>query len=240
MSGRAKSGVVEWLFVRAADVLRAEGPRGLWEAVAAHLSYSAHRLCGSTDYVIHVTDTADCVVGLTAPTVEGLEVHVLTDEREVERLLSEGYEDVRRVVKRARQRLQGGAVGICAFVNRDVAHVEWVAFTEAAGRTIDVPACFVNHDKREALWGGAYTVGRFRKMGIFRHVMACALRYCQEHGYDVVVGTTQVRNVPSVRGQDPYGPRVRAGVRHRRFLTWHDWHELPQVPACGWREEGKD
>ena len=237
MSGRAKAGIVQWLFVRGADVLRAEGPRGLWEAVAAHLRYLAARLCGSTDYVIHVTNTADCVVGLTAPPVKGLEVHVLTDEHEVGRLLNEGYEDVRTVVRRATQRLRQGAVGICAFVNREIAHIEWVAFTETAGRTIDVPPCFVDHGNKEALWGGAYSVGRFRKMGLFRHVMACALRYCQEQGCQLVVGTTQLHNVPSVQGQDPYGPRVRACIRHRRFLMWCDWREIPQPTTCGWQAE---
>ncbi|MBE9505192.1 MAG: hypothetical protein IMY84_00120, partial [Chloroflexi bacterium] len=178
MSGRAGSSSAAWLVARAADVLRTEGLPGVATAVAAHLSYLESRLYWHADYIIHVTNTADCAVGLTAPPVDGLEVHILANERDVERLSGDGYEDVRRVVRPAARRLQKGAVGFCAFVNRDVAHVEWVAFTEAARLAIDVSPCFADHGRGEASWGGAYTVRRFRNLGIFRHVMACALRYC--------------------------------------------------------------
>ena len=62
--------------------------------------------------------------------------------------------------------------------------------------------------------------------GIYCHGMAWRLRYCHELGYRVVVDATIVGNMPSLRSQDTYDPRIRAFCRYRRFVHWRDWKEL--------------
>ncbi|MBN1855685.1 MAG: hypothetical protein JW846_01875 [Dehalococcoidia bacterium] len=177
-------------------------------------------------YVIYEIDTADYIRGLEAPSIDGLKVYVLESESDVRRLVDEGYEDLRRVVRPATRCLQGGAVGFCAFVNRDVAHIAWVGFTREAQRILDVVPYFVDFDHGEACWGGSFTAERFRNLGIYRHVMAWRLRYCHERGYRVLVDATRVDNAPSLRSQFTYNPRTRAFYRYRRFLRWCDCTEM--------------
>ncbi|MFC2008813.1 hypothetical protein ACFLUT_02025 [Chloroflexota bacterium] len=179
----------------------------------------------SERFVIYVITTGGYRDGFVAPPVEGLEVHVLQSEQDVEYLVAAGYEDVRRVMRPAGHQLRSGAIGFCAFVKRDVAHIAWVATTADAKLAIDSVPYLVGFADGEACWGGAYTVGRFRGKGLHGHVMEWRLRYCDEHGYRVVVGATNVDNAPSLRNQAKYGPRVRAQGRYRRVLRWSSWTE---------------
>jgi len=177
------------------------------------------------DFVIHETNTADYALVLVTPPIDGLEVYILESESDLERLVSKGYEDVRRVVRITARRLEQGAVGFCAFVNRDVAHVAWVALTREAQATLDLFPYFVDFDRGEGWWGGSLTTGRFLNLGVYRHVMAWRLRYCYEHGCHVLIDATEVRNAPSLRSQETYNPRTRAYYRYRRFLRWCKWTE---------------
>ena len=226
MIGISESRVVLWPVARAAHLLRTEGPRGLARGVARHLHQLSRRVYWHEHFAIYETNTADYALGLVAPSIDGLEVYILGSESDVQRLMSEGYEDVRRVVRPAARRLQQGAVGFCAFVNREVAHVSWVAFTQEAKLTFDVLPYFVDFEGGEACGGGTLTTEPFRNRGLYRHVRAWRLRYCCEHGSHVLVDATAVNNTPSLRGMNRYNPRMRAFYRNRRFLRWREWTEL--------------
>ena len=226
MSGISESCLVPRQVRRAATLLRTEGLTGLVQGMARYVLYLAHLVYWNEYFVIYEIDTANYVLGLDGPAIEGLEVHILHSEHDVNRMVGEGYEDVRLVVGAAARRLQQDAVAFCAFVNREVAHVAWVAFTQDAQSTFDVVAYPVDFDGGEAWWGGSLTTGRFRNLGIYRHVMAWRLRYCHELGYRVLVDATIVGNMPSLRSQDTYNPRIRAFCRYRRLLHWRDWKEL--------------
>jgi len=225
MNSETQPEKLRWSATRAADLLRTEGGSGLRKGIGRLLRQKRRRLFSSERFVIYETETAAYGVGIVAPPVEALEVHVLHSEQDVERLAAAGYEDVRRVMRPVVRRLRSGAIGFVAFVNRNVAHVAWVAPTAEAKACVDAAPYRVDFADREACWGGAYTVGRFRGLGLHRHVMAWRLRYCHEHGYQVLVAAAAVDNVPSLRNHRKYGPRVRALGRYRRVLRWSSWTE---------------
>jgi len=225
MDGLSVFRAVSWPVKRAASLLRTEGTAGLAQGAVRYVRHLAHRVYWQEDFVIYETDTKGYALGLVAPSIDGLEVQVLGSESDVQRLVTEGYEDVRRVVRPAARRLQHGAVGFCAFVNREVAHVAWVALTQEVQVALDLFPYFVDFDNGEAWWGGSLATGRYRNLGIYRHVMAWRLRYCHELGCHVLVDATEVRNTPSLRSQETYNPRTRAYCRYRRFLRWCRWTE---------------
>ena len=217
---------VLWVVRRATQLLRTEGLGGLATGLARYLQY---RLFWSTRFVIYTTNTSSYETGLAVPPVEGLEVHTLRSESDVDRLVAMGYEDVLGVVGPARRFLRRGAVGFCAFVKGAVAHVSWVALNESAKQNLEVIPCDVRFDEGEAYWGGSVTMRRFRNLGIYKYVMALRLRYCQERGYAVLVDATTVDNAASLKAQNIYDPRVRAVFRYRRILWWSDWTELAET-----------
>jgi len=217
---------LRWLATRAADLLRAEGASGLLKGIGRLFRDNRRGLFSHERFVIYETNTAAYEKGIVAPPVEALEVHVLHNEQDVERLAAAGYEDVRRVMKPTVRRLRGGAIGFIAYVNRDVAHADWVAPTaEAKASLLDLLPYRVAFAEGEVSWSGGYTVGRFRGLGLYRYVMALALRYCREHGYHVVVAAVAVDNAPSHRNHIRYGSRVRARGRHLHVLRWSRWTE---------------
>ncbi|MFC2008814.1 hypothetical protein ACFLUT_02030 [Chloroflexota bacterium] len=216
---------VSWMVRRAIQLLRTEGASGLLKGIGRLLWQKRRKLFSSERFVIYETETAAYGAGIIAPPVEALEVHVLHSEQDVERLAAAGYEDVRRVMRLVVRRLRSGAIGFVAFVDRDVANAVWVAPTAEAKASLDLLACRVNFVAGEAYWSGAYTVDRFRGLGIYRYVMAWALRYCHEQRYRVLVAAVAVDNASTLRNHSRYRSRVRARGRHRHVLHWSHWTE---------------
>ena len=221
-----------WMARRCLVLARTEGVRGLGRWLSLRLNHVMRILWSRQLYVIHVTNTADYVAGLPPPLVDGLESHFLCGEHDAEALKDQGYEDVRHVIRTAARRLRRGAVCVSVFVNREIAHVEWLALSEEVRRAIFPTPCFVDFGGGEAAWGGAHTVAAYRGKGVFRYGMACALRYCNERGCRALIGATAVANAPSMHGQTPYAPRVRVLLRHECSLMRCRWVEISRE-ACG-------
>ncbi|MFC2008815.1 hypothetical protein ACFLUT_02035 [Chloroflexota bacterium] len=197
---------VLWMVRRAIQLLPTEGLGGLATGLAQYLQY---RRFWSTRFVIYTTNTSSYEAGLAVPPVEGLELHILHSESDMDRLVATGYEDARGVVGPARRRLRKGAVGFCTFVKGVAAHVSWVALSESAKHSLEIVPSDVRFDDGEGYWGESITMRRFRNLGICEYVMALRLRHCHERGYAVLIDATAVDNVTSFRGQDIYAPRVR-------------------------------
>jgi len=217
--------LVPWQLQRACHLTRTEGLTGLAAGVARSVHHCRRRILCTEKFVIYATDTSAYKTGLALPPIDGLEVHILQNETDVERLVQGNYEDVRNVVRPAGRRLRQGAVGFCAFVRREVAHVAWVALSATAKQSFDVLPYPVDFQGGEACWGGALTTRRFRNRGIYRYVMAWRLRYCHEQGYPVLVDATAVDNVASLKSQGTYDPAVRSVGYYRRILWTSNWTE---------------
>jgi len=217
------SGSVWWFVRRGAYLFRTEGFAGLLSGTGRHLTQLLRGLYWSEEFVIYATDTCGYGIGLSEPSVEGLEVYVIHTETDVLKLCAAGYEDVRCIVRPAGRRLSSGAVGFCAFVNRRVSHVAWVAFNATAKRGFDSLPYDIDFENGEAAWGGALTISRYRNLGLYRYVMAWRMRYCHERGCPVLVDSTSLLNVASLRSQATYNPEVRAVGHYRRFLRRSRW-----------------
>ena len=187
MSSSALTLKLRWTANRVADLLHHEGPRGLLKGIGRLLYQKRRQIVSSERFVIYVTETVGHEASLVAPPTDGLEVHILHSEKDVERLVAAGYEDVRRVVRPAGRRLRMGGIGFCAFVKRKVAQVNWVAPTADAKPSIDAVPCRVKFSEGEACSGGALTLDRFRGLGLHSHVMALRLQYCRAHGCTALV-----------------------------------------------------
>jgi len=226
MKAPASDHRVSWPVHRASHLLRAEGLAGLVAGVFRHLEALKRRILWSKRFVVYSTSTAIYDPVLAAPSGSGPEVYVLERDADAERLAAAGYEDVRRVVRSASRRLEYGAVAFCAFVQRELAHVSWVGLTEPAMRSLTSLPVPVRLDEGEGYWGAALTMRRFRRLGLYKHVMNWRLWYSHEHGCPVLVDATAVDNVASLRGHDAFDRRLRGVYLYRRRLWWSDWKEL--------------
>jgi len=227
-----------WLTRQGWDTLREAGMCGLASWIH-HLLVGFWRLIRFDGvYLVHVTTTGDYAAMPPLRAMGELSVHFLDSERDADRLVENGFQDVRRVIRPAARRLRRGAICVGVFIDREIAHVEWLALSEEVRRAVFSTPCYVDFAGGEAAWGGAHTVSRYRGKGVFQYGMACALRYCHEHGHRALVGVTAVGNAPSVSGQTPYAPRVRVRLRHDCRLLRCKWTELSRESYGDWPAEG--
>lgn len=215
------------LMARARRLLKTEGVRGLMLGIARSWSALVQRAFWSERFLVHefvLTELGDVSL---APPVAGLEVHVIEDEDDADRLAREGYEDFRLAIGCSGRRLESGAVAFCAHVDRVLAHIAWVALDADAKRSFDVLPYAVDFANGEGCSGGSRTFPRYRGRGIYRYVMGCRLAYLQSHGCTVCRNATLADNVPSLRGQEVFPHRVVSRGHVRRLFGRTRWTEYP-------------
>ena len=210
---------------RAAHLLRTEGVRGLVTGAAGHLNEMRRSVLCVERYVIYQFDTDAGCGPLSVPPIDGLEVFVVEREEDLDALAARGFEVPVSHPTFRRGWLRRGGVAFCAYVNRELAHVAWVALTTAARGCCDGLPYHVDFERGEACWGGSYTSRRFRGCGLYTYVCGVRLRYLHEHGWPVCRDAVRVDNVASLKGQGQWNPRPCFGASLVRFLGWTRWRE---------------
>ncbi|MBN1855686.1 MAG: hypothetical protein JW846_01880 [Dehalococcoidia bacterium] len=221
-----------WLRRRVVRIFKDEGVTGLVRAAVAMVQRSARRIAFIGDFYIYRYPVPLTDVHIPESRIEGVEVHVVESERDIDTLVADGYEDLRFVMVEAGSRLSVGAVAICAFVHKEFAYVGWVALSEPAKRAFDRLPYYVDFEAGEGCTGAAWTTPRFRKAGLYAHVFGHELRYLREAGRTVCCNAIGTGNVASQRGQARYGAQLCAVGRIRRFLVWRRWVMTPAEGSC--------
>jgi hypothetical protein len=215
------------LRARAAHLLRTEGVRGLVTGAAGHVNEVRRSVLCAERYVIYQFDTDTGCGPLRAPRVDGLEVFVVEREEDLHALAARGFEVPVSHPTLRRGWLRCGGVAFCAYVERELAHVAWVALGDAARGCCDGLPYHVDFEHGEACWGGSYTSRRFRGRGLYTYVCGVRLRYLHEHGWSVCRDAVRVDNVASLKGQGWWNPRPCFGASLVRFFRWTRWREYP-------------
>jgi len=215
------------LRVRTRYLLKTEGLGGL-PGAARRLARSLMRSVFCCErYVVYRFDTDVRTDGRRAPNVEGLEVLVLERSDDVERFASLGYDLPAFHPAFRSEWLERGGIAFCALVQRQMAHIAWVALSAGARGCCDALPYHVDFAGGEACWGGSYTWPRFRGLGIYTHVCGLRLRYMHEHGFNRCRDAVRVNNAASLRGQRWWGPMPCLSGRFIRLLNWTRWREEP-------------
>jgi len=212
---------------RARSLVRNEGLRGLLSGFGRYvgtlmrLVYRNEHLCL---YELRVDEAGPIPL---SPPFEGVEAHVIETRDDAHRLMVQGYEDVILNNPQNRRRLHSGSVAVCAFVDREFASIDWMAFSECAKRSFDKLPYEVEFEKGEAYTGGAFTVRRFRRRGIATYRFSHELCYMRNHGCCVCRNAIGVGNIPSQRPVERFGGCFSKVGHIRRFLWRTRWTETP-------------
>ncbi|MCK5213400.1 MAG: hypothetical protein KAQ74_05690 [Dehalococcoidia bacterium] len=207
--------------------MRSEGFRGLLGGLgrfAGTLTRKVYRNERFRLYELRVDEAGPIL--LSAP-FEGVEIHAIETREEAHRLMAQGYEDVVLADPHLAPRLDSGAVALCAFVNREFASIDFMAFSEEARRSFDKLPCRVEFENGDCYTGGAFTVRRLRGKGVATYRMSWALGYLRDRGCHMSRCIISDGNVPSQRTVERFGGSF-SKVRHlRRVLWWTRWTETP-------------
>jgi len=142
-----------------------------------------------------------------------------------------GHSDFRDSVPGARRALDRGAVALCVYHGRDVAHVGWVATSRAARRALDRLGYEVRFDRGESWTGAAFTAPRFRNHGLLTYSCQRRFDYLLSAGFTVSRAAVATDNDASHHVTMRFEPRVYAIGRQSRILCWRRWTERPVTPS---------
>lgn len=214
--------------IRQARVLaRSEGFGGLLRGLgrfAGTLTQKVYRNERFRLYELRVDEASR--IQLSAP-FEGVEIHAIETREDARRLTAKGYEDIVLADPHLVARLDSGAVALCAFVNREFASIDWLAFSEDARRSFDSLPRRVAFENGDCYTGGAFTVRRLRGRGIATYRMSWAMGYLRDRGSHMHRATISDGNIPSQRTVERLGGSFGKVGHLRRFLWWTSWTETP-------------
>ena len=144
--------------------------------------------------------------------------------------------DFRDIVPHARRALDCGAVAFCLYHGRDVAHVGWLATSQAARRALDPLGFELRFDRGEAWTGAVYTVPRFRSRGLLTYSIVRRFDYLRDAGFSSSKFAVETSNVTSHRVQLRFEPRIYAIGHLFKLFSWRRWSESPS--ACTGEDRG--
>ena len=166
--------------------------------------------------------------GITAPKIENFGFNIITANRQVDELTSEGFvfKPWYPIYKR---RLDSGAIAFCGFAGKELAHVSWWALTAEAMKSLAEPPFSVDFQNNEAACGDYWTNQRYRGLGIAHYASRMSQQYMRDNGIVMYRGTIAKRNLQAQRISRQTNSYVYKEGRYLKILWWKFWKETPVI-----------
>lgn len=215
------------LFRRARHIFQTEGLipllRTAFNFLAPYLfQYDTYYLY---EHVIKERKEADFM-----PTIQGFTVHIVTSNEQADKLAADGF-DPRSHSVYSRGRLDKGAIALCIFVGRELAHIGWMAMSQEAKDTFDSLPYKVDFSHKEACTGATVTIPKYRGNGLMTYGYFKRFQYLWERGITISRNAVATNNIASQRVHAKFGPRIYARARYLKVLKWKFWKETPITPS---------
>ena len=151
-------------------------------------------------------------------------IKIISTPEEFEQLGSNGYDFKMMLFK---DKLKKGAVAFCAFANKELAHVTWVAFNEKAKKEIDYLPFKVAFQNKEACSGASFTEPKYRGKGLLSYIYAYIFPYLAQRDIVKDKFTIEVNNISSQKAHAKFNPIITGKGHYLKILWWEFWKEEP-------------
>jgi len=167
-----------------------------------------------------------------SPKTDHFEWKVVATNHEADDLEADGFEFRSYVYFfNARQALDKGATATCLFIDRELAHIGWVAMTSEAKDSLNEPLIGVNFSKKEGYSGGTWTNPKYRKLGLHRYGNLKRSLLLADKGATRLCGQIARQNTASLQTTIRFKPAMIYGeARYLKILWWRWWREKPLPP----------
>jgi GNAT superfamily N-acetyltransferase len=213
---------------RARTILAAEGPTALLRRGAR---FVARLLVVVERVYLYRIDLTELPPSPDSPWLDTFTTNFLCSNEDADRLVAQGYEDVRGWVLWSSRPLRRGAVAFCVYSGTRLAHVGWLGLSKEAKECFDDVPYAIDFARGEGWTGGVFTSSAFRGMGLMRHSYSRRLAYLRAHGCVMSRAMVRVGNVPSQRAISRTVASTRVRVLHLRLFGWHWLRQGPSEEA---------
>jgi signal peptidase I len=213
------------LYTEAGHILRTEGSMALLKRGATFLSWRVKRLARRAfeyrvvylyEHTIKERPETDFL-----PAMQNYTLKIVATNQEADELAKNGFQDLRKHWRTARQGLEAGGIAFCVFVGRELAHIGWVAMSYKAKNTCDSLPYRVGFSSGEACTGGSWTWPKYRGKGLMKYIYFKRFQYLLEKGIKTSRNAVEVTNIASQKVHARFNPRIYARARYLRLGKWY-------------------
>jgi len=212
------------VFRRSKDIVDREGYGGLFHRILTFLP--RRNLLGmkyeARYYYEHTLKEREPAEFL--PRIRDFSLHIIRTTQEADELEAKGYE-FRSYQTKAHRSLDIGGVAFCIFVEKELAHIGWVALTEAAKPYVDDWPFKVDFANKEACTGATLTIPKFRGNGLMKYIYYKRFDFLFQMGIERTRNSVGIHNVASNQVHRKFDPKIYTMCRYFKFLWWSSWKE---------------
>ena len=164
------------------------------------------------------------------PKIQNFTFKTISTNQQADELVAGGFE-LGSQITMMRRRLDRGAIAFCIFIERELAHIGWVALTEEAKELVDAFPYKVDFSNGEACTGGTWTHPKYRGNGLMVYGYFKRFQFLREKGIRVSRNVVAKSNIKSQMAHAKFGPKIRGEARYLKILWRRFWWEKPLTPA---------
>lgn len=139
-------------------------------------------------------------------------------------LENEGYE-FRYLVPQFNDRQYKGAIAFCIFVDKELAHIGWIACDDTSRRSLEHPPQQIDFLHGEAAGGGVMTVPKYRRQGFMQYNEYKRLEFLGQSGVKRMYGLAGVNNSAPIEASKNLESRIYGEGKYLKLLFWESWKE---------------
>lgn len=217
----APPGTLGMLASRARTILAEEGPAALlWRGVHFSARLLAKRVLIERLYLYRI-DLTELPPLPAPPRLDAFSTHFLCSNEDADRIVTQGYEDLRERLLGSSRCLRRGAVVFCVYSGTRLAHVGWLGLSKEAKECFDDVPYAIDFARGEGCTGGVFTFSEFRGRGLMQYSYSRRLAYLRAHGCATSHSVVRVGNVSSQRAMWQAVASTRVRALHLRLFGWH-------------------
>ncbi|MFC1968357.1 hypothetical protein ACFLVX_03070 [Chloroflexota bacterium] len=160
------------------------------------------------------------------PRIQDLAFKIVYTNEQADELVGDGFK-FRYSDGVPRDRLDKGAMALCIFIGRELAHIGWVAMNEEAKKSLDNFPLQVDFLRNEVYAGGVWTNPKYRRMGLQTYGAFKRCQFLRERGAIVLRGLVDTEGVASQIVTAKMSGKLIAEARYLRILWWKSWKKKP-------------
>ncbi len=160
------------------------------------------------------------------PKIKEFTLKIISTPEQIDALASEGldFNLAPDNVKSLKGMLGEGGVLFCFFVNKELAHTDWIAMNERVN--LDPFPLKVDW-QNEACIGPTDTKPKYRGLGITPYVYCKMFQFLKEKGRSRAKFTTAKSNIAAQKAQAKIGTEIIAEGTLYKFLLWKFYKQKP-------------
>lgn len=161
------------------------------------------------------------------PRIKNFTLEVISQKQHFEELVANGFNFEFHTIG-ITEKLNKGAIALCAFVDGDLAYMAWIAMSEEAKNSLSILPYKVDFLNNEAYFGWSETSPRYRRKGIGRYARFKMLQYLRERGRTLHPYVVSKSNLTAQMFEASIGAKRCGEALFLRILCCKFWKEKPR------------